>query len=72
MCIGDRFHFAQPGLVTRPLHWPGLTRRIYLVRRRERSLSLAAQSLFDQVMAQPPQVDTPEPPVSRKRYKKAS
>lgn len=66
------FHFAQPGLVTRPLHWPGLTRRIYLVRRRERSLSLAAQSLYDQVMAQPPQVDMPEPPVSRKRYKKTS
>ena len=66
------FHFAQPGLVTRPVHWPGLTRRIYLVRRRERSLSLAAQSLYDQVMAQPPQVDMPEPPVSRKRYKKTS
>jgi hypothetical protein len=41
------------------LHWPGLTRRIYLVRRRERSLSLAAQSLYEQVIAQPPQVDTP-------------
>ena len=66
------FHFAQPGLVTRPLHWPGLTRRIYLVRRRERSLSLAAQSLYEQVIAQPPQVDMPEPPVSRKRYKKTS
>jgi len=66
------FHFAQPGLVTRPLHWPGLTRRIYLVRRRERSLSLAAQSLYEQVVAQPPQVDMPEPPISRKRYKKAS
>ncbi len=49
------FHFAQPGLVTRPLPWPGLKRRIYLVRRRERSLSLAAQSLYDMVMAQPPQ-----------------
>jgi len=63
------FHFAQPGLVTRPLHWPGLTRQIYLVRRRERSLSLAAQSLFDQVLAQPPQV---ERLAARKRYKKYS
>ncbi|APW38803.1 LysR family transcriptional regulator [Rhodoferax koreense] len=48
------FHFAQPGLVTRPLNWPGLTRRIYLVRRRDRSLSLAAQTLYEQVLADPP------------------
>ncbi len=52
------FHFAQPDLVTRPLHWPSLTRRIYLVRRRDRSLSLAAQSLYDLVVADPP--DTAE------------
>ncbi|HMC14860.1 MAG TPA: LysR family transcriptional regulator [Albitalea sp.] len=39
------FHFQQPGIVTRPLAWAGLTRRIYLVRRRDRSLSLAAESL---------------------------
>ena len=50
------FHFAQPGLVTRPLAWPGLVRRIYLVRRRDRSLSLAAQSLYDLVVAEPPQM----------------
>lgn len=48
------FYFAQPGLVTRPLSWAGLKRRIYLVRRRERSLSLAAQSLYEQVLAHPP------------------
>ncbi|NLD67530.1 MAG: LysR family transcriptional regulator [Limnobacter sp.] len=48
------FHFAQPGLVTRRLAWAGLERHIYLVRRRERSLSLAAQSLYERVKAQPP------------------
>ena len=48
------FHFAQPGLVTRPLAWSGLKRRIYLVRRRERSLSLAAQALYERVKASPP------------------
>ncbi len=44
------FHFAQPGLVTRPLTLPGLTRQIYLVRRRDRSLSAAAQALCAQVL----------------------
>lgn len=48
------FHFAQPGLVTRPLRWSGLKRRIYLIRPRDRSLSLAAQSLYERVIAQPP------------------
>jgi LysR family carnitine catabolism transcriptional activator len=48
------FHFAQPGIVTRALAWPGLKRRIYLIRRRDRSLSLAARSLYEQVMADPP------------------
>ena len=48
------FHFRQPGLVTRPLSWPGLTRRIYLVRRRDRSLSLAAQSLHDWMLQRRP------------------
>lgn len=48
------FHFDQPGLVTRPLPWPGLTRQIYLVRRRDRSLSVAAQALHDQALAERP------------------
>ncbi len=55
------FHFAQPGLVTRPLHWAGLTRRIYLVRRRDRSLSLAAQSLYEQVLSHPPSEASTKP-----------
>jgi len=41
------FHFQQPEVLVRPLAWPGLTRQIYLVRRRDRGLSLAAQSLHD-------------------------
>ncbi|MDP3226510.1 MAG: LysR family transcriptional regulator [Acidovorax sp.] len=48
------FHFDQPGLVTRPLSMPGLTRQIYLVRRRDESLSVAAQALYALVMAQRP------------------
>lgn len=48
------FHFDQPGLVTRPLVLPGLTRQIYLVRRRDESLSVAAQALYALVMAQRP------------------
>lgn len=48
------FHFAQKGIVTRPLPWPELKRSIYLVRRRERSLSLAAQSLYDLFMSSRP------------------
>ena len=40
------FHFDKPGLITRPLSLPGMDRQIYVVRRRERSLSLAAQALY--------------------------
>ena len=48
------FHFRDARIVTRPLAWRGLTRRIYLVRRRDRGLSLAAQSLYERVMADRP------------------
>jgi DNA-binding transcriptional LysR family regulator len=48
------FHFDQPGLVTRPLKLPGLTRQIYLVRRRDRGLSVAAQALHDRMLAARP------------------
>jgi len=44
------FHFNQPGLVTRPLALPGLMRQIFLVRRRDRSLSVPAQALHAQMM----------------------
>lgn len=54
------YQFAGPGLVTRPLDWPGLERSLYLVRRRERALSFAAQAFYDWVMARRP--PRPQPP----------
>ena len=48
------FHFRHPDIVTRLLAWPGLTRRIYLVRRRDRGLSIAAQTLHDLVVERKP------------------
>ena len=45
------FHFQRETLVTRPLPLPGLTRTIYLVQRREGSLSVAAQTLHDLIVA---------------------
>ena len=44
------FHFRREGLVTRPLPVPGLRRDVYLVRRREGGLSVAAQTLHDLVV----------------------
>ena len=46
--------FQSPGLVTRPLKWAGLKREIYLIRRRDKSLSIAAQRLYEWVMAHRP------------------
>ena len=51
------FHFQQPEVATRPLSWPGLTRHIYLVHRRDRGLSLAAQSLHDWMLQRRPEVE---------------
>ena len=51
------FHFQQPEVATRPLSWPGLRRHICLVRRRDRSLSLAAQSLHDWMLQRRPEVE---------------
>lgn len=48
------YQFGAPGLVTRAIRWPGLTRHIYLVRRRDRGLSVAAQGFYDWVMARRP------------------
>lgn len=44
------FHFERDTLVRRPLATPGLTRRIYLVRRADASLSVAAQTLHDLIV----------------------
>jgi DNA-binding transcriptional LysR family regulator len=54
------FHFQHPKIVTRPLAWKGLVRRIYLVRRRDRGLSLAAQSLYELVMSRQPRSEGEE------------
>ena len=61
------FHFQQPEIATRPVHLPGLARRIYLVRRRDRSLSLAAQALHVLVLAHRP---APAVPKAREPVKK--
>jgi LysR family carnitine catabolism transcriptional activator len=53
------FHFQVPGLVTRRLSWPGLKRQLYVVRRRDRSLSIAAQGFYDWVMARRPEGAAP-------------
>jgi len=44
-------HFQRETVVTRPLPLAGLTRSIYLVQRREGSLSVAAQTLHDLILA---------------------
>ena len=49
------FHFQAPGVITRRLAWPGLQRHIYLVRPRDRSLSVAAQAFYEWVMARRPE-----------------
>lgn len=46
------FQFTRPGLVIRPLKIPGLSRSIFIVRRRERSLSIAAAALYDRLMTE--------------------
>lgn len=50
------FHFAHEDLVTRPLHAPGLRRQIFIVRRRDRTLSVAAQALYEAVLAARPRL----------------
>lgn len=57
------YQFRDPALAVRPVHWPGLTRHIYLVRRRDRGFSVAAQGLYEWVMARRP--DTGAPPGGR-------
>ena len=44
------FHFERKSLVTRPLAIANLTRKIYVVRRQEGSLSVAAQALHDLIV----------------------
>ncbi|WPB59196.1 LysR family transcriptional regulator [Xylophilus sp. GOD-11R] len=44
------YQFQRPALVTRPLDIPNFSRAVYLVRRAEGSLSVAAQTLHDLVV----------------------
>ena len=44
------YQFRMPELTIKPVRWPGLTRRIYLLRRRDRSFSAAAQGFYEWVM----------------------
>ena len=48
------FHFEHADLLTRPLDAPELLRQVFVVRRADRSLSSAAQGLYDMVMAARP------------------
>ena len=48
------FHFDHPELVTRPVAGPHLRREIFLVRRSDRGLSIAAQALLEVVLKRRP------------------
>ena len=48
------YAFRSPQLALRRLNWPGLQRQIYLVRRRDRSLSVAAQAFHDHAVERRP------------------
>jgi DNA-binding transcriptional LysR family regulator len=48
------FHFEHPDLVSRPVRAAGLTREVFLVRRSDRGLSLAAQALCSLLMKHRP------------------
>ena len=48
------YQFRSDQLAIRPIRWRGLARRIYLVRRRDRALSTAAQALHDFAVSRAP------------------
>jgi DNA-binding transcriptional LysR family regulator len=48
------FHFDSPQLATKPLDAPELQRQIFIVQRRDHSLSAAAQALYETVVASKP------------------
>lgn len=52
------FHFESPDLATQPVEAQGLTREIFVIRRRDRSLSVGAQTLLDFLLRRRPTVDT--------------
>jgi LysR family carnitine catabolism transcriptional activator len=48
------FHFAHPDLVTVPLDAPGMMREIFLLKSRDRGLSIAAKTLYDLCLRRKP------------------
>jgi DNA-binding transcriptional LysR family regulator len=48
------FYFEHKDLVSRAVKAPGLTRQVFLIRRSDRALSVAAQALYKMVMANRP------------------
>lgn len=48
------YQFQSHSLVIRPLKWAGLKRNIYLIRRRDKSLSMAAQRFYEWAMEHRP------------------
>lgn len=44
------FHFQHPEIETRLLRWPGLRRSIYLIKRRDKGLSVAANALYQRLV----------------------
>ncbi|MBE0546359.1 MAG: LysR family transcriptional regulator [Rubrivivax sp.] len=62
------FHFQHPDIETRPLRWPGLRRSIFLIRRRDKGLSVAAQALYLRLVAgRQPEVGAPPSATPGKR-----
>jgi len=49
------YQFRSAKLSIRPVKWAGLTRRIYLVRKRDQGFSAAAECFYDWAMARRPQ-----------------
>ncbi|MGE0800133.1 MAG: LysR family transcriptional regulator [Lautropia sp.] len=52
------FHFRHPELACRPLADTTLRRQLFVIRRRDRGLTTAAQALYDALMAQRPRTDS--------------
>ncbi len=64
------FSFERAQLVFKPLALPGLARRTYLVKRRGRELSIAAQALYDLMRQHKPREPSTAPalPARRRRH----
>ena len=51
------FYFDDPRIARKPLRWRGLERRLYIVRHRDRGLSIAAKSLHELMLRKLPKTD---------------